>query len=98
MWLAASLVADSSRLYLAQYDPMRSGCEVVAFDLATGKQVWARRVVGLGLVVHSRYSNKVSLRLENSRLVVLGEESAGRYVEVMSPSGELVSTRVIEEP
>lgn len=77
---------QGDRLYVAAYHRMSSGCEVVAYDLAAGKEIWRKELQGLGPIEHSKYGNLVTLDLEGGWLVVRSTESAGRYIECLSPA------------
>src|SRR5262249_49181415 len=45
-------------LYIAEYSPIGTGCEVVALDLKTGKQLWKSRLKGIASDnPHSKYRN-----------------------------------------
>jgi hypothetical protein len=68
-------------LYIAEYSPIASGCEVVALDLKTGKQLWRSRLHGIGPTSHSKYLNLVNIETDGEIVIVTGNEAAGRYVE-----------------
>lgn len=95
-WGASAMAADDHHLYIAQWCRYASGAELLALDLRDGHQVWGRVVRGLGPVFHSRYRNRVALRLEGSTLIVSGDEGSG-YVEVYTTDGDRISTRVLPE-
>jgi hypothetical protein len=77
------MVADASRIYAALYSGASTGCRVVALDAHTGAVVWDTELIGLGSVVHSKYATRVQVRLDADRLTVHGNESAGRYTEIL---------------
>jgi hypothetical protein len=52
------------------------------YGIRTGAVAWHPRLIGLGSVGHSKYSNRVKIRLHGARLAVYGNESAGRYTEI----------------
>lgn len=81
--LEAALAADESRIYVALYSGASTGGMVVALDTRTGVVAWHTRLIGLGSVGHSKYSNRVQIRLNGDRLTVYGNESAGRYTEIL---------------
>ena len=90
----AALVQGSGLLFVAHYSGGASGVMLHAFDAATGKNAWSAAPYGVGPLGHSKYSNVVRLRFERGHLVVYGEESAGRYVEVFDPrSGRPIAAR-----
>lgn len=95
---AAALVVDigTGAVYLAHYSAIASGATLLAFDLASGAARWTTPVRGLGPVAHSKYSNQVKLQMLRGALVLYGNESAGRYIEVFDPaSGRMLSTRTL---
>ena len=78
-------------LYYADFGPISSGCEVVAFDLKAKKRLWKARLKGLGPIAHFRYRNDVNLDLERYAVRVRGKESQGRYIEYVDlKSGKTV--------
>jgi hypothetical protein len=68
-------------LFIAEYSPIATGCEVVALDLKTGKQLWKSRLQGIGPTGHSKYLNRVNIETDGKRIIVNGNEVHGRYVE-----------------
>jgi hypothetical protein len=68
-------------LYIAEYCPSATGCEVVAVDLKTGKQLWKSRLQGIGPTGHSEYLNRVNIQTDGEHIIVAGNEAHGRYVE-----------------
>lgn len=84
-------------LFAVDFITMASGAEVAAYDLASGKEVWRRSLLGLGEIAHSKYRNELTLDLEGDRLVVRSIESAGRYVEALAlADGTQVYHKVLE--
>jgi hypothetical protein len=81
-------------LYIADFSPNASGCFVSALDLDSGRQLWTTPLVGIGPIDRSKYRNRVNIELHGDRVVVFGNESNGRYVEVLNATtGELVSNK-----
>ena len=76
-------------LYVADFGPSSSGCRVIAYDLTTGKKAWVKNLDGIGPIDHTKYRNKVAMSVEKHptetqfALVIVGQESFGRYVEVL---------------
>jgi len=68
-------------LFVAEYSPIATGCEVIAVDLGTGKRVWKTRLRGIGPTGHSQYSNSVNIETDGAKVIVYGNESHGKYVE-----------------
>lgn len=91
---AALLVLDQ-RVYVAEHGRISSGATLSAFDLASGGQLWSLPVHGLGPIGHSKYANRVELAAIQGAIVVFGNESSGRYIEVFAPDGSMLSTRVV---
>jgi outer membrane protein assembly factor BamB len=84
-------------LYIAEYWPIASGCEVVALDLTTGKQLWRSRLQGIGPTLHSQYLNLVNIATDGQRIIVAGNEAHGRYVEVLDPeNGKILANRKLD--
>jgi hypothetical protein len=82
-------------LYYADFGPVSSGCEVVAFDLKAKKQLWKTHLKGLGPIGHTRYRNDVMLDLDGQAVRVRGKESAGRYIEFIDRrTGKTVGHKV----
>jgi outer membrane protein assembly factor BamB len=90
------IVELDRRIFVAHYTSYTNGCSVAAYDAGSGAQLWTTTLQGLGPVEHSKYRNRVSLEVVEGVVVVSGEESAGRYVEVLAPrSGRLLYHRVL---
>jgi hypothetical protein len=84
-------------VYYAEFHPHSTGCEVVAINLETGKQLWRHPLKGMGSISHSKYRNQVILDIDELTVRVLGKESAGRYVEYVDrESGRTVGHRVFK--
>jgi len=93
---AAVLLYRPGKLYAALYSEIATGCRVLAQDAASGNVLWDTPLRGLGPSHHSKYSNLVQMRFIDDRLVVFGNESGGKYVEVLDPdSGQLLSSREV---
>jgi hypothetical protein len=94
----AVLLRRASKLYTALYSDIATGCRVLAQDAASGEVLWERSLKGLGPLHHSKYSNLVQMRFIDDRLAVFGNESSGKYVEVLDPkNGQRLSNRVVPE-
>lgn len=70
-------------LYITNYSPIASGCEVVAVDLNTGRLLWKSQLQGIGPTMHSEYSNLVNIECDEQMIIVTGNEANGRYIEVL---------------
>jgi hypothetical protein len=84
-------------LYIAEYSPIASGCEVVALDLKTGKQLWKTRLQGIGEVAHSKYSNFVNIETDGRRVIISGNEAHGRYIEHLDrQTGKTIANKKLD--
>jgi hypothetical protein len=97
---ATVFVVKGGVVYRADFHPSSSGCALAAFDLAAGKELWRTPLKGLGPIAHFQYHNQVTLALAGGdALRVLGNESAGRYVEyVDAKTGKTVGHKVFPKP
>lgn len=68
-------------LYIAEYSPIASGCTIVALDLKTGIQLWLTLLEGIGPTQHSKYRNLVNIETDGQKVIIMGNESHGRYIE-----------------
>jgi hypothetical protein len=85
-------------VYYADFSQWSSGCSVVAYDLKAKKRLWKADLKGLGPINHTRYHNAVILELKDDALHILGNESAGKYVEYLElKSGKMVGHRIFKE-
>jgi hypothetical protein len=83
---AGVIAAESSTVYVAFVPAHASGARLVAVAAATGAPRWSVGLLGIGPTGHSKYSNRVQLRVVGDLVMVFGEESAGRYVEARAVS------------
>lgn len=97
---AALRLGDSGdALYVAHYNPIASGAELIALRSDTGDELWRVNVEGLGPIPHSQYLNAVELQQIDGMIVVFGWESGGRYVEAHDrKTGRMVSNRTLSSP
>jgi hypothetical protein len=85
--LRPAFCARNHRLYFVDYSSMKTGCEVEAFDLLNGKQLWSTFISPIDVGGHSLYHNSVSIELtqllrsgaSDAVLVVRGKETACKY-------------------
>jgi hypothetical protein len=90
---SAALLAHDDMLYVALYSRSATGCRVLALDLISEEPVWETRLRGLGSIGHSKYSNRIQMRMVGERLVIYGREASGNYIEVLDPrDGQLISS------
>lgn len=91
----AALAAEASRVFVAFYNRIAAGCQLAAFDAASGRPLWSVRLDGIGPIAHSKYSNRVQLRMVGGHPTVFGSE-AKRYIEQRdAATGALVSHRLL---
>lgn len=91
-----AIVVDDARVYVATYDRIRTGCRLAAFDAGNGHRLWSHQLSGIGPIAHSKYSNRVQLRLIAGHPVVFGNE-AKRYIEERDPqTGALLSHQLLD--
>lgn len=81
----AELLAVQEQLFLALYSSSFTGCQIIAFNADSGLQQWRVQLAGLDTAGHSKYSNHVQMQFKDGAVVVLGNESTGKYIEVLDP-------------
>jgi hypothetical protein len=93
----AALLIFGDRVFVAYYCAISSGARLFALDLQTGKERFVTQLAALGPIAHSKYSNHVTLKIQDGFIVVFGNEAFGRYIEVVDPgSGKTLSNRKLE--
>jgi len=70
-------------LFVSNHGPIRTGCEVYALDLKTGKELWRSHLEGIGPIMHSKYRNHVAIENDGHAIIVRGKESSGSYIEYL---------------
>jgi hypothetical protein len=90
---SAVLLHRAGKLYAALYNDIGTGCRVLAQDAVSGDVLWEAPLKGLGPLHHSKYSNLVQMRFIDDRLVVFGNESGGKYLEVLDPNSGRITFR-----
>ncbi len=75
------MIQRNNLLYIANYHPIATGSSLYCFNLFSGKIKWKADVLQLN-VGHSEYSNKVTLSLFKNKLIMEGNESYGKYVQL----------------
>jgi hypothetical protein len=84
-------------LYIAEYCPIATGCEVVAVDLKSGKQLWRTQLQGIGPTYHSKYLNLVNIETDGKIVIVAGNEAHGRYVEHLDiQTGKMLANKKLD--
>jgi hypothetical protein len=85
-------------VYYADFTPYSSGCTVIAYDMKAKKQLWKTDLQGLGPIRHTKYHNAVILEVKDDVVRVLGQESAGKYLEYVDlKSGKTVANRIFKD-
>ena len=93
---SAFLLLNGDILFIGLFSRSATGCYLIAYDLSSKMVVWERQTPGLGSVGHSRYQNKVQMRMIGNNLCVFGWESDGKYVDVFIPvNGNLLVNKKI---
>jgi hypothetical protein len=92
-------VLSHDLLYRADFQPSRTGCAVIAYDLAGGKQLWETRLWVVPVSAHSQYMNRINLEIDDRHLILYGNESFGRYLEILDlKTGKTVGQRLLGRP
>jgi outer membrane protein assembly factor BamB len=73
-------------LYYPQFHPSSNGAALVAVDLTTGKELWKTQLQGIGPVRHFAYRNLINMEISKETVMIFGNESFGRYVEIVQLS------------
>ena len=86
-----TVASQGTQLFVVMYSRASSGGVAMALDFTDGDLLWSQRLEALGDIEHSEYNTEVRAGytrlpgVEESALVVYGNESQGRYVEVFHP-------------
>lgn len=70
-------------LYYPVFQPSSSGCQIAAYDLKNKKELWKKSVKGIGEVLHSAYSNLITLDVNDDVVIIHGHEGFGDYIEFL---------------
>lgn len=83
-------------LYFASFHYSASGGSIVAVDLTSGKQLWKTQLKALGPIQHSAYLNMLNLEVSGGIVTVFGNESQGRYVEILDEkTGKTLGHKIV---
>ncbi len=86
-------------LYWRTSCPRARVCAVIAYDLKGGKQLWKTHLWGVPVAAHSRYKNRINLEIDDRHVIVYGNESFGRYIEILDlGTGKTVGQRLLGRP
>jgi len=88
----AVLAMVDKRLVVVVHNRISTGAAVLGFAPDTGRQIWTTRPRGLGPIGHSQYLNEVSLEARGKLAVLMGKESAGKYVVALEAATGKVRT------
>jgi len=96
----AAMVVTVKRVFVARYHRMATGCRLYAFSARSGKKLWSVSLRAVGPVAHSRWRNRVQLRVVGGHPTVFGHEGPGTsYIEQRhAATGKLLSHRKIKMP
>jgi len=84
-----------NELYFIRYCPIATGCMLYKYD-AAGNKVFEAILNGVGDVSHSKYSNRVAFFIDKEKVIIIGNESHGRYYEERNgKDGSLIINKVI---
>ena len=86
---------NGNDLLFADWNLGASGGEIVAVNIADGSERWRTKLKGLGSIRHSAYRNRIDLVAKDDVVVIWGDESFGRYVEIKRlDTGETVGHKL----
>ncbi len=100
----AAFASDGKRFYLAKFHSDTTGCALIAYELATGKELWKTEMSHQRPFAHSAYANRVRVSMcldhqidgetAGSTVIVTGMESYCDYVEILdSQTGEMLALK-----
>jgi hypothetical protein len=78
-----AFVRHANLLYYAEFSPRANGCAVVVYDLEARKRLSRIPLRAVKVPAHSVYSNRINMAIDGKHIVVHGNESAGRYLELL---------------
>ncbi len=89
------LAPQRNLILFVAYDSWSNGATLEAYSTSTGGLMWKTLLKGVGNIDHSKYSNRVQMRLEPPHYaIVFGNEMAGRYTEIVDTrTGQTVAHR-----
>lgn len=94
---SAAILIHGNLAYVAAYMRSATSARVFALNTASGEIVWETALEGIGSVGHSKYSNRVQIRIIDDQLVIFGDESSGKYIEILdSEDGRLIHNRKVQ--
>lgn len=100
----AAFASDGKTFYLAKFHSSTTGCALIAYELATGKELWKTEMSHEQPFGHSAYANSVCVHMcreheidgetTGSTVIVTGMESYCDYVEILdSQTGEMLALK-----
>jgi hypothetical protein len=85
-----------------------AGCDVAAYDLTSGNQLWRTRLQAISVVAHSFYSNRVTMsvarhlgpdREDEGIVEIHGREHFGDYIEILDrDTGRILAHKTYPKP
>ena len=75
-------IVKNNKLIVAVYCPIATGSDIVCIDIYSGKEIWHGDIKQLN-IGHSKYSNSVYLKSFDNKIIVVGVESYGNYIQVI---------------
>ncbi len=84
-------------IVISDYSPITSGSTLTAYNLKTGILLWNADVKQLN-AEHSKYSNSVILSLYKNKVILEGNESSGKYLQIFDlKSGKRLFEKINKE-
>jgi hypothetical protein len=77
-------IQKGKTLVYALFHPSSQGCTLVAVDLERSAELWRNELKAIPRRAHSGYSNYVTLSGSDEVIAVNGNETFGKYVEIVS--------------
>jgi len=94
-----SFLIEGGTLYCARYSICECGGTIVAIDLPTGKERWTTRLLDVRCMAHSVYVNQIVVAHCAYGVMVLGNEGAGKYIEILDrKTGARLGYKQFAEP
>jgi putative pyrroloquinoline-quinone binding quinoprotein len=88
--------ADSQMVVYPDYAPDRPGCSIVAYDAASGKELWRTTLSGGDASWHDTYVNRIEVALSEQSVWIRGWESSMEYVATLDrKTGHVLSSQIV---
>lgn len=79
---AAIAWKDNGFVNIVSWGPLSNGAYMTRINEANKSVIYSIRLLGIGPVDHSQYSNSVSVYLNRDLVMTIGREGAGNYNEI----------------